>query len=152
MNNVRRVPFKVEHLDLMDLRQQERDSYLDDPSFSGRVLAMEHAATAETVIIDGCLVCICGALPLWEGVIEVFIIPSEHVRKFAKSFAGVVKQYVEALPSLFPKTHRIQTVAIDDEVHSSFLEWCGFEQEGLLKRYTKNKLDYKQWAKLYDGC
>jgi hypothetical protein len=81
---------------------------------------------------------------MWEGVIDIFIIPSMYFLLYPKwvlKWAKIEFAKVKTLP-----LHRIQSASLDDPVRSRFMRHFGFQSEGVLRRYTSRQQDYRMWS------
>lgn len=92
------------------------------------------------------MVAIVGYQVIWEGVVEVFVIPSVHVPRHRKRFFREVKGWFCTLHENHD-LHRIQTYSRADPQTDSWMEHLGFVSEGTLVGYSQNKDDYRMWAK-----
>ena len=101
---------------------------------------------ASLVAEDGTVVAILGYIKLWQGCLEVFIVPSEHVAKYAKGFVQAVKHHLAEIQER-ENAHRLQTASWAELQTDSWMSHLGFTCEGTLRQYTKNRLDYRMWAK-----
>ena len=142
------MPFHREHLNLMDAREYERDHLI--PNLSGAFFDLaESRPHCYTMIADGRIISCIGAFPLWDGVWECWQIPSIYVHKYTKDYA-------RTLWGIFDKAaerdnfRRLQTSAPNDELHNRWMEFIGFECEGLMKGYSRTGVDYKMWARRYN--
>ena len=150
MNNgyrVETIPFHVEHVKLMEVRQHELQGIFKAPNIEARLLALQKLNTGGTLVYKGCILGVMGYIELWPGVCEVWVLPSKHIEKYSSVFAKTIKYNLKQLQDVC-KFHRIQVTAVDDAKHNRWLQWLGFECEGVLKKYSINKLDYKMWAKM----
>lgn len=138
--------FEIGHLDLMDVRDWE--ARLIDRE---QLIRLKEVATLYTVAVGSEIIAVMGHMFRWAGVYEVFIIPSRHIDSFSykKAFVKAARELLadlEAAGSLV----RLQTSALDDDLHNKWMTSIGFESEGIMRKYRGNR-DYKMWARLYDG-
>lgn len=145
MNRIQQVPFKPEHMDVLIMREHERE--LIDPA---KFTEMALKNNCFTFLINGVPLCLVGWVKLWHGVADVFVVPSVHVPYFPKSFYKAVKHYLDILEQDVG-LRRMQTTSLADDETDSWMEHLGFKCEGTLEQYTINKLDYRMWARLA-GC
>lgn len=101
---------------------------------------------ATLVSAEGVVVAALGYLKLWEGCLEVFIVPSVHVEKHAIGFIKAVKHHLADIQER-ENAHRMQSASWADLQTDSWMSHLGFTCEGTLRQYTKNRLDYRMWAK-----
>lgn len=153
INDISIVSFKPEHLELADLRPR-------DKAFFER---MKHAPNALKTLSDICIEAItvshkgriiacCGLIQLFNGVVELWLIPTIHIEEDPVSFCKSIKTFLDLISETL-KVHRMQTFSFDGEPYSRFMEYLGFECEGTLKNYTDLKENYKLWARVSsNGC
>ena len=91
-----------------------------------------------------------GALELWPGACEVWVIPSTHIKRYSLVFAKLVKKNLKNLEETFGY-HRVQVTALNDELHSHWLTFLGFEKEGVLRKYTLKQQDFAMWSRVKNG-
>ena len=132
----------------MDMRGFEKEKiYPHMPQVS--LDYMSHAPYNYTFVKDGKIITCIGVIPLWEGVYEVWQMPSTHIKE------GKI-EYVKTMRELMLKTakelkaHRFQSCCPADELHDRWMECMGFECEGLLKEYSRFKEDFKIWARRFE--
>ena len=145
---VKIVPFKYEHLDLVDTRDSELTGILKLPNAEERLRNLAEASLGGTLLYDGRIICCLGAVELWPGVIDVWVIPTKYLVEKPLIFVKTVKNYLLRFVEDF-QCHRVQTVAVDDELHSRFLTWLGFSKEGVMKEYSCNRETYNMWSRMY---
>lgn len=142
------VPFEPWHTDLMIIRDIEMTNAFALPDIKKRMESVAKATLeAATFIKDGRLVFAAGAVSLWPGVFEAWVIPSIYVPVYPIWFMKKVKNYIAAFIETF-NCHRIQTVSLADEFHSRWMEKLGFFNEGTLHKYDHNKKDYAMYARI----
>lgn len=141
------LEFKTEHLECMDIREIERNSIFSDPNISGRLSVLASEGFAYTLLEDGRIIACGGICPIMPGVATAWIIPSEWVPQYSKTFVKVVKAQIDKMMEDM-NLHRVETTCVDDELHSKWMEHIGFECEGVKKWYDSNKNNYKIFAKL----
>ena len=139
------VPFHVEHVKLMDVRQHELQGIFKSKDIDIRLEALQQLSTAGTIIYDGRILGVMGYVEMWRGTCEVYVLPSEYIKEYGLVFARIIKSNLKMLREV-QKFHRIQVTAVDDDKHKRWLEWLGFKCEGVLKKYSINQQDYKMWA------
>ena len=147
MNKIKIIDFHPAHLDLMDIRDHEvTEVCVGD--YKQKFTTLSKLGVSGTVIYDGEILCVIGAFDMWEGVCEVWILPSKAIERHKLIFARLIKQQLEALEEV-GNYHRIQVSALDDEFHNKFFAWLGFDREtpNGMKNFTKNKSNYNMWSK-----
>ncbi len=105
---------------------------------------LEALNAASILSADGkTVLAVMGAVPALPGVCEVFVLASEDQQKHPITFAKCVRK---ELYTLKHKYRRIQAVAKDDDFHSRWLLWLGFEREGVLKKFGIHGEDMVMWG------
>ena len=142
------IPFLREHLTLLDAREYEKKNVLPYVN-SAFLTAMETSGWSYTLVQDGRIVTCIGAIQLWPGVWEVWQIPSIYVPRYAKSYCQTIKGLLD-VRALGLGAWRLQTHSPADELHDRWMAFIGFECEGTMKEYTRNKIDHRIWARRYN--
>ena len=142
--NYKLVKFKKEHLEVMDLRPHE-ETLLKQTDYAQYL----EQSVAVTGIVDGRIVC-CGGLNIMPGGnADIWLIPSIHVKRHAKLFVKVLRDWLAEKREDF-QLSRMQTICLNDELHNRWMKFLGFEKEGVLKKFC-NDTDYviygrTEWA------
>lgn len=144
------VPAHPAHFDLLDLREQEHESFALDPQSGVNIESLINISISSTMMYNGVVLAILGFYQLFPGVLNVWILPSTHIHDNTFRYLRSVRKYVESLKRDIP-CHRIQSLAISDEMHDRWMSFLGFEKEGVLKKYSADKVDYTYWAIINDG-
>jgi hypothetical protein len=145
---VKKIPFHPEHLKVMDMRPYEFEKVY--PYLPQQML--EYYASMEfssTLMIDGQIITCLGLVPLWEGVYEVWQIPSIYVEKHKLEYVKIFRQMMNTYAEKF-KIHRLQTHSPADDFHNAWMEFMGFTLEGTLKQYSRFKEDFNIWARRFN--
>jgi hypothetical protein len=143
--NMKLIPAAPAHFDLLELRDQERISMEFDPQSGLKAKQLIDISIASTMIYQGTILCILGYYEIWPGVLNVWIFPSIYVVDHATVYLRTVKKYIDALFEM-EHIHRIQSNAISDALHADWMRFLGFENEGKLRKYTADKVNYNCWA------
>lgn len=86
---------------------------------------------------------VMGAVPLLPHVCEVFILASEDQTLHPITFAKAVRKELYTLKG---KYRRIQATSQNDDFHSRWLNWLGFNREGVLRCYGLHGEDMVMWG------
>jgi hypothetical protein len=141
------IPFNREHLNILEAREYERVKLI--PFIGEQFLsAAERLPHCYSMIKDGRIITCFGAILLWEGVFEVWQIPSVFVRENAKEYARTLTGMLDRAVEL-TGARRLQTYSPSDALHDRWMEFIGFEYEGTLKAYSRFGDDFKMWARRY---
>lgn len=138
------IAFKVEHLEVMDLREHEQ-SLLSAP---GRAELLERNSICFTAVIDGRVVLCGGVTPFLVSNADIWLIPSIYVKNYAKTVLCGVKEHLEKLANQLALT-RMETACINDELHTSWMTHLGFQMEGVKKNYYMGH-DYTMWGRVWE--
>lgn len=147
MSNYRVEVFKPSDLVDIDMREHERETInIDNLMFQ---MCLPNSQCGTMFANDGTIICLVGICELWNGVFQVFVIPSRDMRKYG---VGVVRQVRRLLDSIqiSHKAHRMQSWSLDDTQTNKWMETLGFTCEGKMLYFTNNKHDYNMWARYGD--
>ena len=143
MSKVKIVPFHLNHLDVMDIRESERE-LIACKQEAIKAIAQQSAIT--TIIYNGVILAVMGAYMLWDGCYEVFVIPSSYAPMYPKAFCKQAKFYADTL--LETGARRLQTSSVADATHDRWMTFLGFEKEGTMKQYSIDGQDFCLWARI----
>ena len=107
-----------------------------------------HNGMAFTGVENGHLVGAAGLAPLWEGVAEGWFLGGWrlHDNKFAA--IRIIRRELDRMVKE-NNLHRLQCVVRTDWPEAQkFIEFLGWESEGVMKKYTFDKIDYIRYAKV----
>lgn len=135
------VPFESWHLDLIQPLWPVMKAGL----------ALEKTSISYTAIEDGKVVTIAGVIPVWQGVAESFLIPSELFQNHKIQCIKYIKLNQEFLRREL-KLHRLQTTVPANLFHAiRWLEWLGYERESTLRMWGPDKQDHYRYVRFFDG-
>jgi hypothetical protein len=100
---------------------------------------------------NGLVIAILGYQTMAPGLIEVFVIPSIYVPKYALSFVKTVKTYIKAIEKVIPEFRRMETRSLANPDTDRWMKALGFELEGTHRKYAPDGSDYRTWARVNDG-
>lgn len=145
MNKI--VPFRAEHIELMELRDYEKELF--EMGLGNKLVALAEIGMGGTLLHDGRIIGAFGYMELWQGVYEVWIIPSIYVSQYATIFGKRVKKLLDTIAKTH-EVHRFQTTSPSDALHDKWMRFLGFECETPdgMKNYTVNKNEYKMWSRI----
>lgn len=144
-SKIKQIPFKKEHIELIDIRDRENNILKNNPALEQRLLAIQNYHSAMTLTLDGVILGVIGFIPISPGVIEVWLVPSKHIFKYSIAFARLMRYYRENIV-IACQWHRMQLVAPNDDLHNKWASFLGFEKEGILKQWGHDKTDHVMWA------
>lgn len=139
----RLIPFKKEHLEIMDVRDHEK-AFL---TIQGLIEYMERSV-AVTGIIDGRIIGCGGVSPFAMGNAEIWLVPSVYVTEHTVEFSKAVRKWLFQIREDLA-LNRMQTDCLDDDLHNGWMTFLGFDREGTRKRYFNGK-DYGIWGKTWE--
>lgn len=139
------IQTRPDHFDLLELRPHEADTMACDPLSGLAAKQLIENSICSTMLYKGQILCLLGFYQLWPGVINVWIFPSIYAAQHPMVFLRAAKKYTKAILDDFP-CHRLQSLAVADELHNAWMTFLGFKKEGLLEKYTPDMVSYEQWA------
>jgi len=141
------IPFKKEHLEVMEIRDYEKQTVCERPEFKRAMAIWETSRIAGTIVYDGRILAIMGSLDLWPGVCELFVLPSKYLSQYPIPFARCIKHAIYN-SGMFDNYGRVQIQAADDKLHNRWLKFLNFEKEGTLRKYGLAGEDINMWARV----
>lgn len=146
--NLKMIPFEPKHIELIEAREHEATGLLQIEGIPAKLITMADCSVeCGTFVADGKIICCAGFYEMWEGVAEIWIIPSIHVPDYIRAFARTFKEYVDRLVGEL-NYHRVQTACPDDALHHRWMKWLGMEKEGVFRQYTHKKEDYCMFSRV----
>lgn len=142
------VKFHPKHLELIQMRVLETESIFHGDAYDRMDKAAKESVQAGTFLYDGRVLFCAGFSQLWPGVLEIWMIPSVHIKSAPFLVAKTVKRYIDAIARDF-KAHRIQTTTYADAAHTRWMEFLGFKCEGTLEKYTHDKKSMLVFARVF---
>lgn len=139
------APFKYEHLELMDLRAIERAMVEAQPE---KYAALAALGDGGTLVHNGVVLASFGFLRPWDGIYEVWVIPSVHVPLYPRIFLRTVRCYVDRLFETHP-VRRLQSPALADRLHDKWMRHLGFVNETPtgMPQYGADGRTFNMWAR-----
>lgn len=150
MNEVKVVAFHERHLELLEMRETEKilGCFALGDAFERITRLAKESVQAATFLYDGRVIFCAGFFQLWPGVIEVWMIPSVHLKNCPVYFAKTIKRYVVNIAQDF-KVHRMQTTSYDDAFHERWMGFLGFTKEATMKNFTFDKNSMCLYARYF---
>ncbi len=142
------IDFHPAHMDLMEIREEEEENNVCVGDYKEKFTVLAKMGVSATVVYDGEILCVIGAFDMWQGVCEVWVLPSKAIERHKLIFARLVKQQLVALEEV-GNYHRIQVTALNDAFHNKFFKWLGFIRETPdgMNNFTRSKGNYNMWSK-----
>jgi len=142
------VPFHWAHPHIMNLRPHHARLRQTLPGFDARMRYYQQEG-AVTAIYDGVMACSFGAVKLWPGVAECWMITGYQVERAPITLTRSAMRYFDQT-AIDMKLHRLQITV--DRTNLLAMRWAyrlNFEQEGILRSYGHDKADHVIFAKVY---
>ena len=96
MINAKTIPFKVEHLEVMDIRDYELQTTFQLQNVQAGLKILEQSKTAGTIFYDGRVIAVMGLQELWLGVCELWVFPSKYLKEYAIPFARTIRKAISS--------------------------------------------------------
>ena len=138
------IPFKVEHLECMDIREHEREML----EMTDYLKSLQERSIACTGIVDGRIMCCGGVAPYRNGNSDVWLIPSVHLNTAKFTFTRELRKWLFQVREDLSLT-RMQTFSIEDDLHNRWMRFLGFTKEGVMRKYNKG-MDYGVWGRIWE--
>jgi hypothetical protein len=138
------IPFKVDHLDVMDMRAHEAALCKDKQ----RMELLALTGDCVTGMHNGRVMCVGGINKYDFGVANIWLVPSIYIHEASLEFSKAVKRWLREKV----QGHHIRRTSsdcIDDDLHNRWMEFLGFEREGYRKNYIGDT-NYVMWGKLWE--
>ncbi len=99
---------------------------------------------------DGKCIGAWGLIPLWEGNSRAWALFSERIlSKYPGAMIRRLKKDLDQYESAHPELNRIEaTVSADHIKGHKFIQWLGFDEEGLMRRYAADGSDAYLYARI----
>lgn len=138
------VPYKKEHVELMNLREHEKELLKDKAMYE-----FLEGGIASTATSDGVVVCSYGIMPQIKGVATIWLLPTIYVEsKESLKVARGAKAWIEQMQEDLG-LHRMETACVADELHDRWMTFLGFECEGVKRKYCGGQ-DYNMWGRIWE--
>lgn len=141
------IPFIAEHaIDLVakNTMTHAEKTYLLETHIHN--LTRENHAVS--VVNNGHLLGSGGVYPVWPNLGEAWVIPSNLIHQHKRIFIQIVRKHLEDMTDKFAFTRVQATAKADFPKAQRFLEFLGFEREGLLRKYGVDGSDHILYAKI----
>lgn len=99
------------------------------------------------IMEDGQVYAAWGLAPVWDGVAEGWMIPSKIIDSRKVSVSRAIRQQLER-DIVRLKLHRVQAAVRKDftDAHR-FIQFLGFESEGMMHKFGPDGSDYERYAR-----
>lgn len=109
---------------------------------------MEKKDRAFTLMDNGHLVVSGGIFPVWDGMGEAWLIPSDEIPKYKIRMIRILRDHISSITEEDGLRRLQATVRDDFEVAKRFIEFMGFKREGLMKNYGPDGTDHIMYARV----
>ena len=134
------VPFENWHMDLI---RPEWPIYKDGVDF-------ERQSVSFTLYEGGEIYAIFGAVPMWPGTYETFMFTDKKFTNRKFQCIKFIKQQEDFLVKTC-KPRRVQTtVPTSNPIYKRWLEYQGYDNEGIMKSFGPDGKDHYRYAKVYN--
>ncbi len=141
----------MEHARMIKLRDFDKDTFGGNQGLMSLIRNKFDKVHSKTMMYEGKVLCILGFEYFNPGLANIFLIASEDVCVSPIVFARAVKTYVKKAIAERPSIYRVQTQTVTNPMYDRWMRFLGFQEEGTLRRYDQNGLDYKMWGLLPNG-
>lgn len=143
-DSVQLLNFQFEHLELFTWRDDDFKTYNINSEFV-RALANAEKGDCYTAVYQGRIIVIGGILPLSGKTGYCFTLFSKYA---GISAAKIVKRMFDNMVEDMG-LHRVVTYnRADAQRHNDWVEWLGFKEEGICRKFDDEGNDYVQYAKV----
>jgi len=145
----RTVPFHFGHLALMDLKPKAKEVMNSIPNYL--MYMKEHTAgtPAFSVLDCGKVLLSFGFYPLWPGVCEGWMIPSNHIDRKVVALVRGARTVFNHIGSAM-QLRRLQFMVSSSNLQAiRFAEVLYFEREATLVKYGPDGSDYYIYTRFY---
>tara|TARA_R100000808_G_scaffold12567_1_gene31270 strand:- start:1954 stop:2400 length:447 start_codon:yes stop_codon:yes gene_type:complete len=109
---------------------------------------LERKDRAFTLMDNGHLIVSGGIHPIWKGMGEAWLIPSDEIKNHKIRMIKILRDHIDRI-TIEDDLRRLQaTVRADYEPALRFIEFLGFKKEGLLKAYSPAGVDHYMYARV----
>lgn len=140
------VPYKPEHLDVMDLNGETRVA-VGVFGFDSFKKMIGGSGPAFTGLVDGKPTCVAGVTMIWKGVGEAWALMANGYEKHAFFIHRNVIRFMDRIIIEY-NLNRVQAVAqSENQKACHWLVHLGFKREGLMKKYFFGR-DFWRFARV----
>lgn len=109
---------------------------------------IEHTSVACTGIIDGRIICCGGVIPHKTGNSDIWLLPSAYVSSVKLTFVKELRKWLFGVRENL-QLNRMQTYCLNDDLHTRWMTFLGFEKEGVMRKYFQGQ-DYAIWGRTWE--
>jgi hypothetical protein len=145
------VPFHWGHVRLMNLRRFERNHFRTLPDYPERLKAYGQHPHSYSALYRGQVACCFGAVPIWPGVAEAWLLTSDIVETSPVTLTRSAMSYFDTVVDQM-RLFRLQ-ISVDTR-NSLAIRWAEvlhFVREGTLRSFGPDGADHYIYARITDG-
>ena len=136
------VPFHSAHVAVMKLSPQELETKSKGVPLATMLEVQARMGHAITALLHGRPVACFGAVDVWDGVAEMWLLIEDRGRSYGKTLTRAAIGYRDFIV-ISKNLHRLQiTVNCDDSRAVKWGQAIGFEIESTMKAYGPTGSDY----------
>ena len=145
------VDFVPEHADDLQSRPDVHKLSEIGAVKNDAIKQMAVPGQAISLLTNGHLIASGGIYPIWSGFAEAWFLSSGMVAKHKRPVIVTVKNHIDAM-IIEHGYKRLQATAREDwKVAQRFLEFLGFEREGLMRNYGPDNSDHFLYARIINA-
>ncbi len=142
------VPFTADHAEDLQARNTSGATIGLNHIVKEYLDAMALPGHGFSLVNNGHLIFSAGVYPVWKGLGEAWVIPSDLIKPHRRQLVTYVREYLDRLVEE-NEYRRVQaTVRADFDAGHRFIEFLGFQREAMLEAYGPDGADHVQYARL----
>lgn len=145
------IPFRAEHLQRADLKDDELRYMEKIPQWYEYVLDTAYEDLSWSLFRLGRAACMFGVRPLWPGVGEVWMIPTQHVDRSAIALVKGGRHIFNHIQNEYDVRRLQITVRSSNETAYKFAQKLYFKTEGLMEQFGPEGESYYMMARIKNG-
>ena len=143
------VNFHYGHIHIMDLTEYSRQTAKNIPDFAMHIHRQSYGNPSFTIIHNGKPAFSFGVVPFWDGVAEVWMVPSTQISSMAVSLVKGCRQFYDHIGTAM-QLQRLQFIVRSSHLQAvRFAEAMYFSKEATLAKYGPEGDDYYMYTRFY---
>ena len=145
---IRLIEFRPEHAE--ELFDNNSTPATGDSKFMVRewLERMARPDRAFSMIDSGHLIVAGGIYPVWDGLGEAWMIPSDKIEEYKLSIVRHLRRHIDKIVDEDGLRRLQAAVRSDFPAAHRFIEFLGFRREGLMRSYGPGGDDYFMYARV----
>lgn len=132
--DVKIVPFEQKHFDEINLRQSDFANF--DKDKIKEIVKELSQDNAFTLLIKDRVILFGGIYSLHKKAGEAWLVCAEEIKYYPRTSARTVKRHILNMMETLDLS-RLQTKNNVNELHNRWVEWVGFQKEGILRKFDE---------------